>query len=144
MEKHIAIYARVSTKRQDLRSQLPDLKQWQKAHENGIPVLWYKDKFSGKVQSVESGRLWLTLKRGSGQATIPLRLAECTDETIFEFVAGLHGEKNADYLIPLGVLFTYRGQLDVARQHFDLATERGISTDPWLEKMEWMRKNRPQ
>ncbi|MEE8142092.1 MAG: serine/threonine-protein kinase, partial [Planctomycetota bacterium] len=103
-----------------------------------------KDKFSGSVQSVESDRLWLTLKRGRGEATIPLKLAEFSDQTVFELVAAIHGEKRAGYLIPLGVLFTYRGQLDLARQHFDLATERGISTDPWLKKMEWMRKNRPQ
>jgi DNA invertase Pin-like site-specific DNA recombinase len=49
MDNHIAIYARVSSKRQDLRSQLPDLKQWQKAHENGVRIVWYKDKDSGKT-----------------------------------------------------------------------------------------------
>ena len=46
MAKHIAIYARVSSRRQDLRSQLPDLKRWAVAQEE--PVVWYRDKATGK------------------------------------------------------------------------------------------------
>ena len=45
-EKHDAIYARVSSPAQDLRSQLPDLKQW--ADSNGRQVKWYRDTASGK------------------------------------------------------------------------------------------------
>ena len=41
-----AIYARVSGPAQDLRSQLPDLKQW--AESNGRGVKWFRDKASGK------------------------------------------------------------------------------------------------
>ena len=41
-----AIYARVSSKRQDLRSQLPDLKRW--ADAQGEPVKWYQDKATGR------------------------------------------------------------------------------------------------
>ncbi len=47
MGKFIAIYVRVSTSRQDLRSQLPDLKRWAEAQE--LPVRWFKDKQSGKT-----------------------------------------------------------------------------------------------
>lgn len=45
MKKHIAIYVRVSTKNQDLKSQLPDLKEW--AGEKNVK--FYKDKFTGKT-----------------------------------------------------------------------------------------------
>src|SRR5688500_1567379 len=44
----IAIYIRVSTKRQDQRSQIADLERWAKAYADGQEVRWYKDKASGK------------------------------------------------------------------------------------------------
>jgi DNA invertase Pin-like site-specific DNA recombinase len=44
--KHIAIYIRVSSKRQDQRSQEPDLKRWAAAQE--LPIVWYRDKFTGR------------------------------------------------------------------------------------------------
>lgn len=47
MERHIAIYVRVSTKTQDYKSQLPDLEKWAKAQD--MPVVWYRDKFTGKT-----------------------------------------------------------------------------------------------
>jgi len=47
MAKHIAIYVRVSSKKQDHKSQIPDLKQW--AESQTAPVKWYNDKFSGKT-----------------------------------------------------------------------------------------------
>jgi DNA invertase Pin-like site-specific DNA recombinase len=46
MEKHTAIYIRVSSKQQDHASQLPDLERWTQAHDG--PVVWFKDKFTGK------------------------------------------------------------------------------------------------
>jgi DNA invertase Pin-like site-specific DNA recombinase len=46
MSKHIAIYVRVSSKTQDLRSQLPDLERWADGRDERIK--WYKDKASGK------------------------------------------------------------------------------------------------
>lgn len=65
MSKHIAIYMRVSTQRQDLRSQEADLKAWAKGQR--LPVVWYRDKFSGKsmerpgwsklIASVERGEV---------------------------------------------------------------------------------------
>jgi DNA invertase Pin-like site-specific DNA recombinase len=44
----IAIYERVSTRDQKLDSQHADLATWAKGHENGQPVRWYVDKFTGK------------------------------------------------------------------------------------------------
>lgn len=49
MEKHIAIYIRVSSKNQDTRSQEPDLKRWAAAQD--VPVRWYRDKFTGKTMN---------------------------------------------------------------------------------------------
>ena len=44
--KHVAIYIRVSSNGQDTKSQEPDLAQWAKSQEG--PVVWYKDKATGK------------------------------------------------------------------------------------------------
>ena len=49
MAKHIAIYVRVSTLKQDARSQEPDLLRWIEAFANGAEVKWYRDKASGKT-----------------------------------------------------------------------------------------------
>lgn len=48
MPKHVAIYVRVSTVRQDTRSQEPDLKRWAESAD-GEPILWYRDAASGKT-----------------------------------------------------------------------------------------------
>ena len=40
-----AVYCRVSTKKQDARSQLPDLKRWEKSCHG--EVRWYQDEFTG-------------------------------------------------------------------------------------------------
>ena len=48
-EKHIAVYVRVSSRKQDTRSQDRDLKAWAAAQET--PIRWYRDKFTGKVMS---------------------------------------------------------------------------------------------
>lgn len=47
MTKVTAIYVRVSSKQQDLRSQEPDLKRWA-ASQDG-EVSWYRDKFTGRT-----------------------------------------------------------------------------------------------
>lgn len=47
--QHIAIYLRVSSRRQDTRSQKPDLRRWIGAFAQGMPVKWYEDKFTGKT-----------------------------------------------------------------------------------------------
>jgi DNA invertase Pin-like site-specific DNA recombinase len=48
MDRYIAIYARVSSKQQDTRSQIPDLKRWAEVYADQ-PVKWYSDKFTGKT-----------------------------------------------------------------------------------------------
>ena len=47
MGKHIAIYVRVSTRRQDTKSQEPDLRRWAAAYADGVPIKWYRDKHTG-------------------------------------------------------------------------------------------------
>ncbi|MEX2310135.1 MAG: recombinase family protein [Pirellulales bacterium] len=47
MKKHIAIYVRVSSKKQNLHSQLPDLKRWAASQDQ--PVKFYHDKFTGRT-----------------------------------------------------------------------------------------------
>ena len=46
--QHIAVYLRVSTRRQDTRSQEPDLKRWLDAYSDGAPVVWYRDTATGR------------------------------------------------------------------------------------------------
>ncbi len=46
-QKQVAIYVRVSSRKQDLRSQLPDLERWAAIQDR--PVQWYRDKQSGKT-----------------------------------------------------------------------------------------------
>jgi DNA invertase Pin-like site-specific DNA recombinase len=57
--KHAALYARVSSRKQDHKSQLPDLRAWADAHEG--PVRWYRDKLSGKTLDRPG---WRTLEAG--------------------------------------------------------------------------------
>jgi DNA invertase Pin-like site-specific DNA recombinase len=45
--RHIAVYLRVSSKTQDTASQEADLKAW--AERQNDPVVWYRDKFTGKT-----------------------------------------------------------------------------------------------
>ncbi len=47
--KHTAIYVRVSSKKQDHASQLPDLERWAAAHDGTVE--WYRDKFTGKTMA---------------------------------------------------------------------------------------------
>ena len=47
MSQHIAVYLRVSTRKQDTRSQEPELKKWLAAYAD-CPVKWYRDSATGK------------------------------------------------------------------------------------------------
>lgn len=49
--KHIAIYVRVSSDQQDLRSQIPDLKRWVEAFADDTSVRWYQDHVTGKTMN---------------------------------------------------------------------------------------------
>jgi len=68
MQKQIAVYLRVSSKRQDMRSQKPDLENWVQGMANGTPVKWYRDTASGKNMD-RTG--WKKLERAidSGQVS---------------------------------------------------------------------------
>jgi DNA invertase Pin-like site-specific DNA recombinase len=46
MDKHIAVYLRVSSRTQDTASQEADLKRW--ADAQAEPAQWYSDRFTGK------------------------------------------------------------------------------------------------
>jgi len=48
-KKGIAVYVRVSSTGQDLRSQEPDLKSWVRTHGRGQDVSWYQETFTGKT-----------------------------------------------------------------------------------------------
>lgn len=48
-DRMVAVYARVSTRRQDTKSQEPDLERWVSAFADGRQVRWYKDKASGRT-----------------------------------------------------------------------------------------------
>ena len=48
MEKHTAIYVRVSTAQQSTRSQRADLTRWVNAQEPNGQIKWYQDKATGK------------------------------------------------------------------------------------------------
>ncbi len=75
MPRHIAIYVRVSSKLQDYRSQIPDLKRWAEAYGNGTPVKWYRDKVSGKTMDRPGwNRLDRDLDTGKISAVVVWRL----------------------------------------------------------------------
>ncbi|PQO47016.1 recombinase family protein [Blastopirellula marina] len=73
MSKHIAIYCRVSTNRQDLRSQQADLKRWAEAQDE--PVKFYRDKFTGKSMDRPGWeKLQEALERGEVSRVVVWRL----------------------------------------------------------------------
>ena len=47
MSKHIAIYVRVSSIKQDTKSQKPDLERWEGGQDQAVK--WYSDKMTGKT-----------------------------------------------------------------------------------------------
>lgn len=49
--KHVAIYVRVSTGAQDIRSQQPDLQRYIAGLPEGVAARWYEDKFSGRTMN---------------------------------------------------------------------------------------------
>jgi DNA invertase Pin-like site-specific DNA recombinase len=73
MGKHNAIYGRVSSTRQGLESQLPDLERWAAAQ--GEPVEWYRDKFTGKRMDRPGWqKLWAAIDRGEVSRIVVWRL----------------------------------------------------------------------
>src|SRR5436190_1004266 len=75
MPKHLAIYKRVSSNSQDLRSQEPDLDAWAKAQAGGLRVVWYSDKCSGKTMDRPGWqKLEAALRRNEVAAVVVWRL----------------------------------------------------------------------
>src|SRR5690349_8860419 len=73
MRKCTAIYGRVSSKRQDLASQIPDLERWAAAQDE--EALWFKDKFTGKSLDRPGWRkLWAAVERGEVSRVVVWRL----------------------------------------------------------------------
>ncbi len=61
MDKHIAVYLRVSSSTQSTRSQEPDLKRWLAAYAEGETVRWYRETATGKTMDRPA---WLQLEEG--------------------------------------------------------------------------------
>jgi len=73
MSKHDAIYVRVSSKRQDLASQLPDLEKWRAAQDGESKV--YQDKFTGKSMDRPGWqKLQAAIERGDVRRVVVWRL----------------------------------------------------------------------
>lgn len=71
--KHVAIYVRVSGNGQDTKSQLPDLKQYEKTQ--SAPVKWYTDKASGKTMARPGWqKLEAAIHRGSVASVVVWRI----------------------------------------------------------------------
>ncbi|WP_339909880.1 recombinase family protein [Symmachiella dynata] len=75
MTQHIAIYVRVSSKKQDTKSQEPDLKQWAIAFAGDVPVKWYRDQQSGKTMNCPGwNRLEAAINAGKVSSVVVWRL----------------------------------------------------------------------
>src|SRR5512135_1612902 len=73
MNKHIAVYARVSSRSQDTASQEPDLKRWAKGQNS--PVVWFRDKFTGKSMDRPGwNKLMKAVQEGKVSALVVWRL----------------------------------------------------------------------
>ena len=73
--RHIAIYARVSTRRQDTKSQEPDLLRWSAAYADGQTVTWYRDKATGRTMDRPGWkRLESAIDAGQVSAVVVWRL----------------------------------------------------------------------
>jgi len=96
-------------------------------------------KEHGTVDHLDDEHLWLRVS--NGRAVLPFKWKKVTDTFLFDLVAERHGKGSPKYLIPLGILFLYRGLDDIAQEHFKLATEKGTSPDTWTEHLEWVRGN---
>jgi DNA invertase Pin-like site-specific DNA recombinase len=72
-DKHIAIYVRVSTRKQETKSQEPDMKRWANAQD--VPVKWYRDKATGTTMDRPAWRrLEKAMQAGKVKAIVVWRL----------------------------------------------------------------------
>ena len=74
--RHVAVYMRVSTRKQDTKSQRPDLDAWVKRHNDaGLPVVWYQDQFTGAVMDRPGWtKLETAIEQGQVESVVVWRL----------------------------------------------------------------------
>ena len=73
MEKHIAVYVRVSTAQQNTQSQEDELRRWAESQDG--PLVWYTDKASGKSMHRPGWtKLWADVLAGKIKAVTVWRL----------------------------------------------------------------------
>ena len=72
--RHVAIYVRVSSRKQDTKSQEPDVKRWIEAYGDGS-VKWYRDKATGRTMDRPGWkRLEADIDAGKVSAVVVWRL----------------------------------------------------------------------
>src|SRR3954470_8484980 len=111
MKKHIAIYVRVSSRKQNMRSQVPDLQRW--ADSQDLPIRFYKDTFTGKTMERPQWTKLETAMRENRVATIVVWRLDRLGRTCKGLV-GLFEE-----------LRERKVNLISLREHIDLATPAG-------------------
>lgn len=73
--RHVAVYARVSSRQQDLRSQEPELERWLSAFAASEAVVWYRDRASGQTMDRPAWkRLEAALRSGAVSRVVVWRL----------------------------------------------------------------------
>ena len=73
--KGIAVYLRVSSRGQDVKSQEPDLKAWLRTHGKGKKVHWFRDTFTGATFNRPGMRkLEAAVHKGSVDTVVVWRL----------------------------------------------------------------------
>jgi DNA invertase Pin-like site-specific DNA recombinase len=74
MSKHVAIYIRVSSTRQDTKSQEPDLRRWEFANKDN-ETKWYGDKATGKTMDRPGWQKLMTaIRQGLVSSVVVWRL----------------------------------------------------------------------
>ena len=93
-------------------------------------------KYDTEVAKADNEKVWLLIRSGRGTAQLPIEIQKIIDASIFATVMDYHGENSPEYLVPMGILYTYRGQADLARDFFRRAADAGGDVDTWIEKLD--------
>ena len=96
-------------------------------------------KDRGVVERVDTENVWLRLS--DQNAVMPFRINELKDAFIFQQVAEKFGKSSQEYRIPMGILAIYRGNFDVASEHFRVLKSKGTNPETWEALLEWARRN---
>ena len=126
MAQHIAIYLRVSSKRQEHRSQEPDLRRYVAAYAGDREVVWYTDKVSGSA-----GSPWTAGQRKRGPMVGPAweRLEAAYRTGAVERIVVWRLDRLGRTSSGLTALFDELRRMGVAlvsvREGFDLTTPAG-------------------